>query len=425
VSFLIKNATIIRSTGRQTADVKVKEGNITTIGENLDPGDSQIIDATGLWLLPGLIDLHCHLRDPGYEYKEDIISGTRAASAGGFTGVLCMANTLPVNDNAAVTEYIVKRSLQEGSCRVYPVGAVSKRLEGSELAEMGCMRQVGAVAFSDDGRPVTDGRLMDLALRYADGFGSYIISHPEDLSLSQGGVMNRGVTSSLLGLPGIPRSAEEVMIARDIRLAEETGCRVHIAHLSTKGGVDLVRAGKARGVNVTCETTPHYLCLTDICCEGYDTAAKVSPPLREESDRLGLIEGLVDRTIDAIATDHAPHHIDDKQVEFSLAASGISGFETAFAACYTQLVKPGILPIERLVELMSVIPAAIAGISGGTVETGDPADFILTDGEPWTVRAADFLSKGKNTPFKGRQLFGRVRKTFLGGRIVYDAEVKA
>jgi dihydroorotase len=287
------------------------------------------------------------------------------------------------------------------------------------------MRQVGAVAFSDDGRPVTDGRLMDLALRYADGFGSYIISHPEDLSLSQGGVMNRGVTSSLLGLPGIPRSAEEVMIARDIRLAEETGCRVHIAHLSTKGGVDLVRAGKARGVNVTCETTPHYLCLTDICCEGYDTAAKVSPPLREESDRLGLIEGLVDRTIDAIATDHAPHHIDDKQVEFSLAASGISGFETAFAACYTQLVKPGILPIERLVELMSVIPAAIAGISGGTVETGDPADFILTDGEPWTVRAADFLSKGKNTPFEGRQLFGRVRKTFLGGRIVYDAEVKA
>lgn len=424
MSMLIKNALIVQSTKSLKSDVLVRDGIIAAMGENLPQNDAAVIDAEGLWLLPGLIDLHCHLRDPGFEYKEDIVSGTQAAAAGGFTGVLCMANTAPVNDNAAVTDYIVARAALAGYCRVYPVGAVSKGLAGEELAEMGCMREAGAVAFSDDGRPVTSGRLMDLALRYAAGFGSYVISHPEDLTLSQGGVMHRGITSSLLGLPGIPRSAEECMIARDIRLSEETGCHVHIAHLSTKGGVELVREAKRRGVNVTCETTPHYLCLDDSCCEGYDTSAKVSPPLREISDQLALIEGLFDESIDAIATDHAPHHIDDKQVEFPQAASGISGFETAFAACYTRLVRTGILSLERLMRLMSEQPAAIAKVSGGKLALGEPADFFLADGEPWIVRSADFLSKGKNTPFEGKQLYGRVRKTFLAGKAVYDAKVK-
>jgi dihydroorotase len=423
LALLIKNARVISGGNCEMADVLIKEDRISDVGKNLK-AEAQILDASGMWLLPGFVDLHCHLRDPGYEYKEDIASGTRSAAAGGFTSVLCMANTLPVNDNAAVTEYIVNKAQKEGFCRVYPIGAVSKNLEGVELAEMGCMREAGAVAFSDDGKPVCSARFMDLALRYAKTFDSFIISHPEELALSRGGVMHRGKTSALLGLPGIPRSAEECMIARDIKLAGETGCRLHIAHLSTAGGVALVREGKKQGINVTCETTPHYLCLDDTACEGYDTNAKVSPPLREECDRQALIEGLLDGTVDAIATDHAPHHIDDKRVEFQLAASGISGFETAFAACYTQLVSTNIMSLAMLSEKMSAAPAAIAGIDSGHIRPGESADLVLVDDKPWRVNAAKFLSKGKNTPFDGMELSGRVLKTFCRGRLVFDAEVR-
>ncbi|MEG2173904.1 MAG: dihydroorotase [Oscillospiraceae bacterium] len=423
MSTLIQNAVLINASGRRKADVLLDEGCIRRIGESLPTGNARLLDANGAFLLPGLIDLHCHLRDPGYEYKEDILTGTRAAAAGGFTSVLCMANTHPVNDCAAVTAYIIKKAMEHGFCRVYPVGAVSKNLEGQELAEMGDMHTAGAIAFSDDGRPISSARLMEIALLYSAAFGSYIISHPEDLSLSEGGVMNRGVTATLLGLPGIPRAAEELMVSRDLLLAEETRGHVHIAHISTSGCVDIIRAAKARGAHITCETTPHYLCLDDTACEGYDTAARVSPPLREKADQEALIEGLLDGTIDAIATDHAPHHRDDKRVEFIQAANGISGFETAFSACYTRLVDSGRMTLETLVDKMCRAPAQIAGIDRGVIAEGQRADLVLVDDGTWIVDAQKFLSKGKNTPFHGKSLKGRILLTMLDGRVTYDRGV--
>ena len=422
MSTLIKNAIIVNADGRQTADLLMENGIIAKIDSGLSGAD-EIIDAAGAFLLPGLVDLHCHLRDPGYEYKEDIISGTKAAAAGGFTSVLCMANTEPINDNAAITEYIIKKADAAGYCKVYPYGAVSKELQGKELAEMGDMKAAGAVAFSDDGSPVSNARLLELALMYSARFDAYIAVHAEELSLTEGGAMNRGVTATLLGLPGISRAAEEGPIARDLVLAEENNARIHICHISTAGCVELIRQAKARGVKVTCETTPHYLVLDETACEGYDTNAKVAPPLRTAADQEALIKGLLDGTIDAIATDHAPHHIDDKHVEFSLAAKGISGFETAFAACYTRLVKPGILPLEKLVEKMCLAPAQIAKISGGIIAEGQPADCFIADGGEWTVDAQKFLSKGKNTPLDGKSLSGRVIKTFQAGRLVYSREL--
>lgn len=401
-------------------DVLIEGGKIAAVGEGLSADGARIIDAAGRVVAPGFIDLHCHLRDPGLEYKEDIVSGTRAAARGGFTGVCCMPNTKPVNDSAAVTRYIIEKAETKGSgVHVYPVGAVSKGLEGVEMAEIGRMREAGIVAISDDGRPVTNSNLMRLAMQYADHFGIFIMSHSEDRNLVGDGVMNEGYMSTKLGLPGITRAAEEVMVARDILVAEAEGKRIHLCHLSTRGGVQLVREAKARGVRVTAETTPHYIGATDAWVEGYDSRCRVNPPLREEEDRLACIQGLVDGTLDAIATDHAPHHEDEKRVEFHIAASGISGFETAFCVSYTELVKKGYITLERLIALMSAQPAKLLGVPGGELSVGAPADVVILDPErEVTVDASRFKSKGKNTPFDGRTYYGAVCATLVGGRVI-------
>ena len=404
----------------QIADVLVVDGKIEKIGENLSAEDVRVMDAAGKVVAPGFIDMHCHLRDPGQEYKEDLISGTKAAARGGFTGVCCMPNTHPVNDNAAVTRYIMEKAQWQGSgVHVYPVGAISKGLEGVEMAEIGRMKQAGIIAISDDGRPVTNSNLLRLAMQYADHFGVFIMSHSEDKSLVGDGVMNEGFISTKLGLPGITRAAEEVMIARDILVAEAEGKRIHLCHVSTKGGVQLVREAKARGVRVTAETTPHYIGATDDWVIGYDSNCRVNPPLREESDRLACIQGLVDGTLDAIATDHAPHHMDEKRVEFHIAASGISGFETAFCVSNTKLVRDGYMTLSQLIEKMSTSPAKLLGVPGGELTVGAPADIVVLDPDrKVNVDASKFVSRGHNTPFDGKTYYGAVCAPIVGGRVI-------
>ncbi len=403
-------------------DLLIADGVIVKIAERIEEADAEVIDAAGLCVLPGLVDIHCHLRDPGFEYKEDIATGTRSAAAGGFTSICCMPNTSPVNDCAAVTRYILERAKTVGSgVNVYPIGAISKGLKGAELAEIGTMKAAGIVAISDDGRPVVNANLLKLALIYADHFDVPIVSHSEDLDLTDGGVMNEGYMSTLLGLRGTTRAAEEVMIARDILVAEAYGKRIHLCHVSTKGGVQLVREAKARGVRVTAETAPHYIGATDAWVQDYDTNTRVNPPLRTEEDRLAVIAGLVDGTLDCIATDHAPHHADEKNVEYPLAASGMVGFETAFAICYTELVEKGFMDMSRLVSLMTANPARILNLPAGTLAPGARADVTLADiGERWTVDAEKLHSKSKNTPFDGRTYTGRVKKTLCGGQTIYE-----
>ena len=406
-------------------DVRIEDGRIAAVAPGLSADGARVIEAAGRVVAPGFIDLHCHLRDPGQEYKEDIVSGTRAAARGGFTGVCCMPNTHPVNDCAAVTRYILEKAQTKGSgVHVYPVGAVSKGLEGKEMAEIGRMKEAGIVAISDDGRPVMNSNLFRLAMQYADHFGVFIMSHSEDKSLVGDGVMNEGFMSTKLGLPGITRAAEEVMVARDILVAEAEGKHVHLCHLSTKGGVQLVREAKARGVHVTAETTPHYIGATDEWVAGYDSNCRVNPPLREESDRQACIEGLVDGTLDAISTDHAPHHEDEKRVEFHIAASGISGFETAFCVSNTELVRSGRMDMSRLIALMSTQPARILGVPGGTLGVGAPADVVVLDPQrKVTVDAKKFVSRGKNTPFDGRTYYGAVCATIVGGRVIDEEDM--
>ena len=406
-------------------DVRIEDGRIAAVAPGLSADGARVIEAAGRVVAPGFIDLHCHLRDPGQEYKEDIVSGTRAAARGGFTGVCCMPNTHPVNDCAAVTRYILEKAATQGSgVHVYPVGAVSKGLEGKEMAEIGRMKEAGIVAISDDGRPVMNSNLFRLAMQYADHFGVFIMSHSEDKSLVGDGVMNEGFMSTKLGLPGITRAAEEVMVARDILVAEAEGKHVHLCHLSTKGGVQLVREAKARGVHVTAETTPHYIGATDEWVAGYDSNCRVNPPLREESDRQACIEGLVDGTLDAISTDHAPHHEDEKRVEFHIAASGISGFETAFCVSNTELVRSGRMDMSRLIALMSTQPARILGVPGGTLGVGAPADVVVLDPQrKVTVDAKKFVSRGKNTPFDGRTYYGAVCATIVGGRVIDEEDM--
>ena len=406
-------------------DVRIEDGRIAEVAPGLSADGARIIEAAGRVVAPGFIDMHCHLRDPGQEYKEDIVSGTRAAARGGFTGVCCMPNTHPVNDCAAVTRYILEKAATQGSgVHVYPVGAVSKGLECKEMAEIGRMKQAGIIAISDDGRPVTNSNLLRLAMQYADHFGVFIMSHSEDKSLVGDGVMNEGFISTKLGLPGITRAAEEVMIARDILVAEAEGKRIHLCHVSTKGGVQLVREAKARGVRVTAETTPHYIGATDDWVIGYDSNCRVNPPLREESDRQACIEGLVDGTLDAISTDHAPHHEDEKRVEFHIAASGISGFETAFCVSNTELVRSGRMDMSRLIALMSTQPARILGVPGGTLGVGAPADVVVLDPQrKVTVDAKKFVSRGKNTPFDGRTYYGAVCATIVGGRVIDEEDM--
>ncbi len=420
MKILVRNGNVVNPGGPSgLMDVLMENDCIVEMGVNLTAEDATIIDAAGKTVLPGLIDMHCHLREPGYEFKETIATGTRAAAAGGFTTVACMPNTRPVTDSEAVVQYIRDKAEREGAVRVLPIAAITKGSEGRELTEMGLLLEAGAVAFSDDGKPVESPRTMELALRYAKNFDALLISHCEDKGLAGKGVMNDGPVAARLGLPGILSTAEELMVAREILLAEELGTKVHIAHVSTRGSVELIRQAKARGVAVSAETCPHYFAATDELVEGYGTATKVNPPLRSETDRLAIIAGLQDGTIDAIATDHAPHHVDDKDVEYLLAAFGISGFETAFALAVTKLVEPGLLTMEEVVHLMALRPAAILGLESPTLQPGARADLIVADlNVAWTVNAAAFLSKGHNTPFDRWTLRGRVTDTVAGGKWV-------
>ncbi|HSK80742.1 MAG TPA: dihydroorotase [Thermoanaerobaculia bacterium] len=401
-------------------DLLIEDGAVAKIGGKIKkPKDAETFDASGLVVAPGLIDIHVHLREPGQEYKETVRSGTMAAAAGGFTAVACMANTIPANDSRPITEHILLEARRYGFARVYPIGAVTKGLLGEELSEIGEMVRAGAVAVSDDGKPVMNSELMRRALLYAQHFNIPVIQHAEDLNLSAKGVMHEGEWSTRLGLAGIPGSAEDVMVARDLLLTEDTGGRYHVAHLSTARSLDLVRWGRSKGLNVTCEVTPHHLLMTDeeVAKTGFSTHCKMKPPLRSERDRAAMIEGLVDGTIDCIASDHAPHHADEKDVEFNAAPFGILGLETTLPLCLDRLVRPGILSLPRLIELLSTGPARVLGIPGGTLKPGSLADITLFHpDEEITIRAVDFKSKSRNTPFEGWTLRGRPVATFLGGR---------
>jgi dihydroorotase len=400
----------------QTGDLLIIGGRIASTGEEAPP-DTVEIDAAGCWVVPGLTDMHVHLREPGQEYKEDILSGAQAAAAGGFTGIACMPNTAPVNDCAAVTAMIRARAAQ-AAVRVYPVGAVSKGSEGHQLAEFGELRAAGAVAVTDDGRPVEDSQLMRRALEYAGDFGLVVISHSEDRSLASG-VMNEGVVSTRLGLKGIPTAAESIMVFREIALAEFTGQRVHIAHVSAASSIDLIRAAKARGVRVTAETAPHYFTLTDEAVFGYDTNAKMNPPLRSAADREAVRVALADGTLDVIATDHAPHSILEKETEFDTAANGIIGLETAVPLAL-DLVRDGVVDAGRMVALMAVNPATILGLDAGNLAPGAVADVTIIDPEREFVYTADqVVSKSRNTPFLGWRLKGRAVLTMVGGEVRY------
>lgn len=410
-----------------TEDGKIKEVYAKNREEKYENRDSRLrtlnselrtIDAKGLYVFPGLIDMHVHLREPGYEHKETIKTGTEAAIRGGFTTVCCMPNTYPVNDNASVTEFIIRKAALEGLCTVLPIGAITKGQKGEELVEMGTMKEQGCIAFSDDGLPVMNSLIMRRALEYSKAFSLPIISHCEDLTLSDDGVMSEGLLSMTLGLKGIPAEAEQIMVFRDILLTELTRGKLHICHVSTERSVNLIRDAKRRGVNVTAETCPHYFSLTEEAVKNYDTNAKVNPPLRAKKDIDAIKEGLRDGTIDVIATDHAPHNRDEKLREFDLAPSGISGLETALSLSL-RLVDEGILSIKQLIEKMSFNPAKILGLSSkGNLMPGSDADITVVDlNKEFTVDANKFLSKGKNTPFDGWKVKGTPVITISKGRI--------
>ncbi len=415
-TLLIKNATLVRDNLKE-ADVFIKDGVITKIGK-VDRNADRVIDAKGKHLFYGFCDMHVHLREPGFEGKETIATGVRAAIKGGVTAVCCMPNLNPVNDSKIVTEYIVRHALEEGYAKVYPIGAITKGLKGESLAEMGAMKEAGIIAVSDDGMPVSDSKLMRLALEYASTLGLKVISHSEDKTLSEGGAVNEGVASAEAGLPGISRASEEIGIARELILAETLSLPVHIAHVSTKGSVELIRFFKRKGVKVTAETCPHYFALNDEIIKTYDTATKVNPPIRTEDDRTAIIEGIMDGTIDVIATDHAPHSQADKNTDYVSASFGISGIETSFALSYSVLVKSGLITLTDLNRLMSVKPREILGI-GGKLKEGEVADLTLVDlDKKYTIDSAKFYSKGKNTPFNGLTVSGFV------DTVVVDGEVK-
>ena len=400
------------------ADVWIRDGRIVQSGRAI-PADATVFDVRNKWVVPGLIDMHVHLREPGEEYKETIESGTQAAAAGGFTAVACMPNTFPVNDNATVTGYILEKA-SRGSARVYPVGAISQGSKGVELAEYGEMKRAGVVALSDDGRPVVDSQLMRRAMEYASSHHLLVISHSEESSLSRNGCMNESVVSTRLGLNGIPNAAESIAVFRELALAELTGMSVHIAHVSTGESVDLIRSAKRRGVHVTAETSPHYFTLTDEAVEGYDTNVKMNPPLRRESDRQKIRMALQDGTLDVIATDHAPHSILQKNVEFDHAANGIIGLETSLPLTLA-LVREGLISESRMVELMSLAPARILGVPGGSLTVGDVADITVIDPEIKFVYSREMIvSKSENSPFIGWQLQGKAVLTLLAGRPTHN-----
>ena len=401
-------------------DLLVRNGVVERIGRDLPAAGAAVIEApAGLVVCPGLIDMHVHLREPGQEHKETIASGAAAAVAGGFTGVACMPNTDPVNDCTGVTEEILRKAADAGLARVYPIGAVTIGSRGERMAEIGALRAAGCVAVSDDGHPVADALMMRRALEYASMFEMPVINHCEDPSLKGNGSAHEGYYASALGLYGIPGAAEEVMVARDVALSELTGGAAHVAHMSARGSLRAVRAGKERGVRVTCEVTPHHFTLTDEQLS-YDTNCKMNPPLREAADRDAMIAGLADGTIDAIATDHAPHHADDKAVEFDKAPFGVIGLETALPLALDRLLHAGLAPIGRLVELLSTNPARILGLPGGSLAPGAPADVtVLAPDVTTTVTADAFRSQARNTPFDGWKLRGAVAAVLIAGRTVY------
>jgi dihydroorotase len=421
MKLLIKNGHIIDSANKvnEVTDLLVIDGKIARLGKNIEESDAEIIDANGLLVLPGFVDAHCHLREPGFEYKEDIESGTRSAAAGGFTSIACMPNTNPVVDNKAIVSYIKSTVKEKGYVNVFPIAAISKGMKGEELSEIGELAKAGAVAISDDGKPVVNSSLMKKAMQYSSMFGIKVISHCEEKDLADEGVMNEGYTSTIMGLKGIPAPSEEIMVAREAILSEYLKIPIHIAHVSTELSVDIVRNAKKRGVKITAETCPHYFSITEEACLGFNTLAKVNPPLRTEKDRLAVIEGLRDGTIDMIATDHAPHHKDEKNVEFNIAANGLVGFETAFALAMTYLVKNGALTMEELVYKLTEAPSKMLGIDKGTLGVGKDADItIVNPDEEYVVDIEKFKSKSKNSPYNGFKLSGTIQYTIVGGKVV-------
>ena len=421
MKLLLKGGTLVLKDGEVKADLLIEDGKITKIAPKISE-HCETIDASGKHVLPGLVDIHVHLREPGFEGKEDIESGSKAAVKGGVTQVCCMPNTSPVCDNAVVATYIKTRANEVNLCKVHPIGAITRGQQGESLSDIGKMKSAGVVALSDDGKSVMNSYIMRLAMEYSNDFGLKCFCHCEDANLVNGGVVNEGYNSTVTGLKGSPRAAEDIMIAREIALSESLDIPVHICHVSTCSGVEIIRSAKARGVKVTAETCPHYFSLTDNIITSYDTNTKVNPPVREQRDVDEIIKGLKDGTIDCIVTDHAPHSLKDKQVEYASAAFGISGIETSLAISYTYLVKPGKLKLHELVNKMSLAPAAIAGLEGGELTEGAPADIAIVDfGKEYVIDGNKFVSKGKNTPFNGYKVNGVVEYTLVDGEIKYKA----
>jgi dihydroorotase len=423
VRLLLRNGRVVDPASGidDTLDVLIEDGRIARLDARIAARGAEVHDLAGLVVCPGFVDMHVHLREPGQEWKETVATGTRAAAAGGFTGVACMPNTDPPLDHRAVVEYVLTQARDHGVVNVWPIGCVSKGRKGQELAEMGDMREAGAVAFSDDGRPVGSSLLMKKALEYATLFDVPVIDHCEDAVLVDGGSMHEGTVSTRLGLRGSPGVAEDVMVQRDLLLAEYTGGRIHIAHLSTGRSVDFVRKAKRRKVRASCEVTPHHLFLTHEAVGDYDTNAKMNPPLRPEVDRKSLLKAVADGTVDAIATDHAPHHRDEKCMEFSCAPFGVVGLETAVSLCLDRLVHGGVISLARFVDLVTTGPARILGLERGTLRPKAVADVTVLDlGRQATVDPSRFRSKSVNTPFAGWNLRGAAVMTVVGGRIVHD-----
>ncbi len=417
---LIRNGSVVLKDSVKKADILIEDDRIIAIGGNISVADN-IIDATGKTVIPGIIDMHVHLREPGFEGKEDIASGSLAAVAGGVTQVCCMPNTNPVCDNAVVVNYIINRAKEVDLCKVRPIGAITRGEAGESLADIGKMAKAGAVALSDDGKSVMNSNIMRLAMEYASDFNLKCLCHCEDTTLVDGGVVNEGYNSTVSGLKGQLRAVEDIMISRDICLAQSLDLPVHICHVSTWSGVEIIRSAKKNGVKVTAETCPHYFILTDDIITDFDTYTKVSPPVREERDRQAIIEGLKDGTLDCIVTDHAPHSKKDKEVEYNLAAFGMSGIETSFALSYTYLVKSGIMTLPQLMGKMSYNPAHVLGLEGGEIRVGGVADLAIVDLDAsYEIDGNKFYSKGKNTPFNGYKVYCRVEKTLVDGKVKFD-----
>jgi dihydroorotase len=420
---LIKNGLVIDPSRQyeERADVLIEGDRIAGVFPKIEISDAQIIDATDLVVAPGFIDLHTHLREPGNEEKETIETGSKAAAMGGFTSICCMPNTKPINDNATVTHYILSKAKEQSLVNIFPIGAITKESKGEQLAEIGEMFKAGIVAISDDGKPVSNSQVMRRAMEYAKSFGLPVVDHCENKELAAGGVMNEGYYSTLLGLKGMSHLAEEADVQRDLILAEATGAHIHIAHLSTAGSLELVRQAKQKSIKVTCEVTPHHFTLTDKAVEGFDTNTKMNPPLRTDIDIEALIEGIADGTVDAIATDHAPHHEDEKALEYDRAPFGIIGLETAVSISLDRLYHTGKISLMRLVELLSTSPAKLFNINRGTLSVGSYADITIFDPTLETfIDTKELCSKSRNTPFANWKLKGKVIGTIVSGKVVYQ-----